>query len=573
MSITAVTRRCALAALACALSALPAGVAWAAPGDFDSGFGQAGRVGIVSAGSEYASAVAVQADGRIVVAGHSAINAVGGGVVYRLNPNGSLDQTFNDNGRLGVAGGGGDSATALGLQPDGKILVAGYTFVDNTFNVVVYRLNPNGSFDSTFGQGGTRRIVSGAREVAHALALQSDGRILVVGFSAVGTSVASVVYRLNPNGSDDSTFNGNGRVSIAGDTANAVAAMPDGRIVVAGVGPGAMGRSDAAIYRLSATGSLDPTFNGSGRLAIDGGGFEEADALAVEPDGRIVVAGATSVNAAAVVYRINPNGSLDPGFDGDGALRLDDGKDAFADGIALQPDGKLFVAGSTTVNDNADAVVHRINANGSLDAEFGRAGTVGIDDGGNEYAYALAPQADGKIVVAGETSLGHDAVVYRLQGGDRVSLPPAPTASPTVATSRPRAPVLARLRIVPSTFRAAAKGASGLPAGRRGGGLVSFMLDRAASVRFAVARAGSGRRVGGQCVKPTRGNRAKRHCTRYATLAGGFTRDGAAGANRFRFTGRLSARRLARGGYRLIATPSADGRRGEAKRAHFRIRG
>jgi uncharacterized delta-60 repeat protein len=560
----AVTRGFAIAALAFALLA---GVARAAPGDLDPSFGQAGRVGIVSGGPEHANAVVVQSDGRIVVAG--------GDVVYRLSPNGSLDPTFNDNGRLGIDSGGGESARALALQPDGKILVAGYESANNDTNVLVHRLNPNGSLDLTFDGGGLRRIVTSAREAANALALQPDGKILVAGNSLVGANFDAVVYRLGPDGADDWTFNGNGRVAIdsgGGEGANAVAATPDGRIVVAGVTADATGKSDAAIYRLTSTGALDPTFNGTGTVAIDGGGFEVAHALALQPDGRIVVAGSTTVNAAAVVYRVNSNGSLDPGFDGDGAVRLDDGRDAFAYGLALQLDGRIVVAGSVTASDNADAVVHRLNANGSMDAGFGQAGRVSIDDGGNEYAYALALQPDGKIVGAGETSRGNDAVVYRLHGGEPVSAPPAVSGPAMSATSRSRAPVLQRLRITPSTFRAAASGPSALPAQRHVGALVSFTLDRAARVHFSVQRAGSGRRVGARCVKPARANRGRRHCTRYARLAGGFTRDGAAGANRFRLTGRANARRLRSGRYRLVATPSADGLRGDARLVRFGVK-
>jgi uncharacterized delta-60 repeat protein len=561
MSLTmTVTRHVAIATLA---FALPAGVARAAPGDLDPSFGQAGRVGIVSAGAEHASAVAVQADGRIVVAG--------GDVVYRLNRNGSLDPTFNDNGRVGIDSGGGESARALALQPDGKILVAGYESANNDTNVLIHRLNPNGSFDPMFGAGGLRRIVTSAREVANALALQPDGKILLAGNSLAAANFDAVVYRLGPDGSDDWTFNVSGRVAIdsgGGEGANAVAPTRDGRIVVAGVTADATGKSDAAIYRLSPTGSLDATFNGTGTLAIDGGGFEVANALALQRDGRIVVSGSTTVNAAATVYRVSASGSLDPGFDGDGAVRLDDGRDAFAQGLALQSDGKVVVAGSSTVSGNGDAVVHRLNANGSMDAGFGRAGRVGIDDGGNEYAYAVALQPDGKIVAAGEASRGADAVVYRLQGGEAASLPPAPTAG----ASRSRAPVLAGLRITPRAFRAAGSGPTVAPAGRRNAALVSFTLDRAASVRLTVERASRGRRAGGRCVKATRANRRARRCTRYTTLAGAFTHRGVAGANRLRFTGRLSARRLRPGRCRLVATPSADGLRGNAARVSFRIK-
>jgi uncharacterized delta-60 repeat protein len=563
-------RRCLIAVLAFGLLT---GVARAAPGDLDASFGQGGLVGIVSGGAEYALALAVQADGRIVVAGHSAVNAVGAAVVYRLKPDGSLDGSFNGNGRLGIAGGGGDSATAIALQRDGKILVAGNTAVDNTVNAIVYRLNPDGSFDASFGTEGVRRIVSSAGEGARALALQPDGKIIVAGDSAGGATRDAVVYRLNPDGSFDQTFNGTGRLAIDGsDFANAVALQRDGRIVLAGRMPGAVGKNDAAIWRLTPNGSFDPTFNGTGRLGIDAGGFDEADALALQPDGRIVTAGSTSVNAAAAVWRVAPTGSLDPSFDGDGVLRLDEGGDAYFLGLAVQPDGRIVAAGSTTVNDNGDAVVHRVNPDGSVDARFGHAGKVGIDEGANEYAYAMALQADGKIVIAGESSRGNDAVVYRLQG-DSPGGAPSPGAAPSPSAGRSRrAPVLSGLRITPSAFRSAAMRVGARPTARRAGAIVSFRLDRAARVRMTVERAGSGRRVGGRCVKQTSSNRARRRCTSYTALAGGLSRNGVAGANRSRFTGRLGARWLRSGRYRLLATPSAEGLRGAAQVVHFRVK-
>ena len=237
---------------------------------------------------------------------------------------------------------------------------------------------------------------------------------------------------------------------------------------------------------------------------------------------------------------------------------------------ALQVDGKILVAGQTTIND-LDAVVYRLNPDGSFDSGFDGDGARPIHSA--TAAYAIAVQPDGKLVVAGAVDLAGTsrAVVYRLQGGDPVVTPPAST-SPTAATPRPRAPIITRLRVTPPGFRAAGGGPSALPAGRRGGALVSFMLDRAAGVRFAFERAGRGRRAGGRCVKPTRANRGGRRCRRYVRLAGGFTRRGATGANSLRLTGRLSSRRLSRGSYRLVATPSADHLLGEAKRAHFRIK-
>jgi uncharacterized delta-60 repeat protein len=575
MSLTKpVARRVAIATLAVALLALPAGVALAAPADLDPGFAQNGTLTLDD--GALARALALQPDGKILVGGDvpTSTAAEPAGVVYRLNPSGALDQSFALGGAVRLQLGG---ANALALQPDGKILATGYGSTNN--DAIVYRLDPNGSPDQSFGQNGAFAIDSGGDERAFALALQPDGKILVAGltYSTTTAKTNPVVYRLNPGGTLDDDFGTGGtfRIDSAGsESAMALALAPDGKIVVAGATTA--NDNSAVVYRLNANGTVDDGFGQAGRFGIDEGGAEYPLALVRQPDGRILVAGYTvrlgDNSADAFVYRLDANGTLDPAFGQGGRLRIDDARANGAYAAALQPDGKILVAGFTTVNDGIDAVVYRLNRDGSLDPVFDADGARAIDSGGGETADALAVQQDGRIVVAGASvsGLSQKAVVYRLQGGD-----PAPpsTSPPGVATSRTRAPVLGRLRISPSAFRAAAKGPSALPPGRRGGALVSFTLDRAASVRFAVERAGSGRRVGGRCVKPTRSNRGKRRCTRYARLAGGFTRRGVAGANRVRFTGRLTARRLRHANYRLVATPSADGRRGDAKRVRFRVKG
>ena len=132
--------------------------------------------------------------------------------------------------------------------------------------------------------------------------------------------------------------------------------------------------------------------------------------------------------------------------------------------------------------------------------------------------------------------------------------------------------MLDRLRITPRAFHAARSGPTVVPAGRRGGALVSFALDRAATVRLSVERVSRGRRAGGRCVSPTRANRGKPACARYSGVGGGVTRRGVAGTNRLRFTGRVSTRRLRPGRYRLVATPSADGLRGDARRVRFGVK-
>lgn len=586
---TALARRAAIATFAIAVLALSQGVAFGAPADLDPGFGLNGRL---SLDSDLARAVALQPDGRILVAGQVGGNNVPNqdGVVYRLNANGSPDATFASGGpaRL-VAMDGGAYAVAPG--PDGKVLAVGYTSSDG----LVYRLNVDGSTDQTFGQGGTVPLDSGAVERTYALAVQpADGKIIVAGesFSPDTGKSDVVVYRLARGGTPDPSFGIGGTARIdagASEIARALAVQPDGKILVAGSSADDS-NLDAVVYRLLANGTPDPDFGQGGTVTLRDGIREVALAVALQPDGRVIVAGSTLPAAGdtdAIVHRLTANGAPDPTFGQGGKAVIADNATNGAFAMALQPDAKILVAGEVDepVAAKVRAVVYRLDPGGSLDPGFGADGALRIIGGAGdgEVADALAVQPDHKIVVAGVNVSGSSstAVLYRLQGGDPPAAPQTPPTPPTApgppapapaATAPPRVPVLTRLRIAPPTFRAAARGASALPAARHGGALVSFSLDRAASVRFTVERAGTGRRVGGRCVKPTRANRAKRACIRFATLAGGFTRHCTAGANSFRLTGRLNARRLASARYRLVATPIADGRLGDAKRAHFRIR-
>lgn len=157
--------------------------------------------------------------------------------------------------------------------------------------------------------------------------------------------------------------------------------------------------------------------------------------------------------------------------------------------------------------------------------------------------------------------------------------PSAPAAGPgggvpvVTGVGRPPAPVIRELRLAPTPFAAQASGPSAraIGLGTRGTA-VSFSLDRAAEVTFRVVRRRAGRVVGGRCATPTKANRAARRCTRLIAVPGPFARTASPGANRFRFSGRVGARALAPGAYRLQATPRTDGRAGATVSAAFRIR-
>jgi uncharacterized delta-60 repeat protein len=332
-------------------------------GSPDASFSGDGKTTIGGLGS--ASAVALQPDGKIVVAGSTVFSGYGStdAVVCRLNPDGSLDTSFDTDGQATIDSGGDEYANALALRADGKIVIAGFTSVG--YDTTVYRLKPNGgtgavngALDTSFDTDGEALIDRGEAELAFALALQPDGKIVVAGYASAGAGDTwdVAVYRLKPdggtgavNGALDTSFDTDGQATIdSGDNevAYALALQPDGKIVVAGyTSPG------AAVYRLNPNGgtldtvndALDTSFDTDGAVKLDDGG--NASALALQPDGKIVVAGFTSPGAA--VYRLTSDGSLDTSFDTDGAVKLDDGGSANA--LALQPDRKIVVAGGTTV--------------------------------------------------------------------------------------------------------------------------------------------------------------------------------------------------------------------------------
>lgn len=342
---------------------------------------------------------------------------------------GDFDSSFNGSGAVKIDFSGNEQATDLVVQPGGKILVAGFTTTSS--DAAVFRLNPNGSFDTGFSGDGKRAISSGGTERAYALALQPNGKILVAGFTSAGaTGKDATVYRLNANGSFDTSFSGDGKRLInsrGNERASALALQSDGKIVVAGLTSAGDTGKDATVYRLKANGSFDKSFSGDGKRLIDLGGDEAAEALAVQSDGKILVAGFTSAGNTgkdATVFRLNANGNFNTSFSGDGKRLIDIAGNEAAFALALQPDGKILVAGSTSGGDTGkDATVHRLNPNGSFDVSFNGGGRL-IDSGGDEAARALILQLNGKILVAGYTTAGrqgsfsvvkgNDAAVYRL---------------------------------------------------------------------------------------------------------------------------------------------------------------
>jgi uncharacterized delta-60 repeat protein len=387
-----------------------------------------------------AHAVAIQADGAIVAAGGvtPSRNAGTDFGVARYLANGSLDTTFDADGRASTDfAGGGDAPRGVAIQPDGKIVVVGFAYggkkSKNDFGLVRY--NANGSLDTTFGAGGKVRTAMNAAgdDQANAVALQQDGKIVVAG-TALGDFLLA---RYNADGSLDTTFGSGGRVQIgfapAGvDDALAVAIQSDGRIVAGGYASGGTTSRDFALARCLPDGSLDATGFGAGgtaRLAVSSQG-DEIEGIALQPtDGAIVAAGyaftAATGTSNFALARFTASGVLDPTFgaggaDGDGIVTTTFGpagapQTAEAYAMAIQPrvpapgdpdqdTFKIVAAGQTLVAQSGSAfALARYGEDGTLDASFGSNGLVQtkFSTSGSDTCRALAVDASARIVAAG----------------------------------------------------------------------------------------------------------------------------------------------------------------------------
>ncbi|PYJ06952.1 MAG: hypothetical protein DMF06_17020, partial [Verrucomicrobia bacterium] len=408
---------------------------WAAlvcdPGGLDPTFGTNGKVTTDIQGDfDKARGVAIQADGKIVVAGSALNGANIDFAVLRYNTNGTLDTSFDGDGKaITPVLSSDDLALAVAIQPDGKIVAAGFAINVGTDDFAVVRYNTDGSLDPTFDSDGkaTFNIVPTFNDIATAVAIQPDGKIVVAGFSNNGSDEDFTVIRLTDVGALDPTFNAIGITTFPiqsnNDAANAVAIQSDGKIVVAGYTETGS-QKDFGVARLTSTGVLDPSFDFDGKVASSiKVGDDIANSVAIQPDGKIVAAGLArdsgpDTDFAAIRY--NSDGTLDDSFDTDGrVIATVASPNDVGRSVALQPDGKIVIAGETNNGSNLDFGVVRLNTNGSLDLSFDLDGKAIIDfQNSSDTAYSAAVQADGRIVVVGDSDVltTHDIGLVRLGG-------------------------------------------------------------------------------------------------------------------------------------------------------------
>lgn len=401
-----------------------AGPARAAAGSLDPSWGGDGTVVTEFEQHGWADSNALQADGRILVAGFAGVGTVSRDfAVVRYNTDGTLDSAFGSGGIVITDFSGGDDyARDVAVQTDGKIILGGSS--DGEFGLARYRAD--GTLDSTFGTGGfVTTAVTSDQDVIRGIVIRNDGRIVVTGFCGSSGAYDFCLARYRPNGALDTTFGSEGLVITdigASDESRGILITSGGKLVVCGFTQMVRGTQDMVLARYNANGTLDTTWDGDGIAVTDFGASDVCRAMALQGNGKVVAAGYTGVGGGApampgegdgekgpsdaALARYNTNGSLDATFGTGGKVITDlQGEEKFR-GVALQADGKIVGAGHIGLMTD-DFLVVRYNTDGSLDTSFGSAGAAITDFGRkDDGARDVVIQADGKIVASGINGTG-----------------------------------------------------------------------------------------------------------------------------------------------------------------------
>ncbi|HYV92928.1 MAG TPA: T9SS type A sorting domain-containing protein [Chitinophagales bacterium] len=386
--------------------------AFAQDGTLDSTFSGDGKVSTaIGQSNDLAYSVAVQADGKIVATGYSSGGTTIEFALVRYNEDGSFDSTFNTDGKVTTAvGGTNDQAYAAAIQPDGKIVAAGFSTNGPEDYFALVRYNTDGSLDSSFSTDGKVTTAIGLHDdKVYSITIQPDGKIVVAGYSYNGSNRYFALARYNANGTLDNSFSTDGKVTTVIGSNNSqvrsLALQTDGKIV-AGGNCGNGSTFAFALVRYTPDGTLDNSFGSGGKVITDiGSGDDVGWSAAIQPDGKIVQAGysysGTYPDFALVRY--NTDGTFDNSFGNGGKVTTEVGATGgWTYAIAIQPDGKIIEAGTISNGLNGDFALVRYNIDGTPDSSFGNNGKVTTEIGlSSDVVYSLALEPDGKIVAAG----------------------------------------------------------------------------------------------------------------------------------------------------------------------------
>ena len=381
----------------------------AQPGFLDPTFGAGGIVITPMDGTiDVIYDICVQTDGMILAAGKRQSGIMSSIMLARYQVDGTLDPAFGSNGLvLTIPFSGFLMASVIEVTAAGRILVCGRA----NDSMLLARYLPDGSLDLEFDDDGILVIQDLENGPGFSMTQQPDGKILVAGSHDEGAGRQISVHRFFENGSVDMSFDGDGHTmtDLPGDIneAMAIALRADGRIVIAGQYGAEWPFEGMCMIQYNPDGSLDSSFDGDGVWTHTTGFPNEGFlSVVVQSDGKLLAGGIShdGVTNYADLVRLNADGTFDNGFGGDGLIRTDVGPDASSwQEVILEPDGKIIAVG--VVNDGADFLVGRYMPDGTLDYGFGTSGLTVTTIGTDAYATSGALMSDGRILMAGTSSM------------------------------------------------------------------------------------------------------------------------------------------------------------------------
>lgn len=388
-------------------------------GQLDLSFGTGGKV--VSSninGNCQINGVALQNDGKIVVAGQAINGSTIDFITARYLTGGTLDNSFNGNGYIKTNFSTppnyyANTAYSVAIQSDGKIVVAGDNYNGTNYDMAVVRYNSDGTIDSSFNNVGFAFADNGGNETARSMLLQSDGKIVLAG-STSSPDIRFYVARFNTDGTPDLSFGINGTVATdlgpsSEDQILAMSIQQDGKLVACGTSISPSNSKQLGIARYNTDGSPDISFSGDGMLVENYTGKDVFNGIAITAGSQIIVGGSVSDFSNFCVAQFNNDGTADTGFGVNGkTITSLTSFDVHAKSVVIQPDGKILLGGYRydNLDDNNFAIV-RYSSTGSIDSGFDGDGIVETDFSGfTDNVSALIIQPDGKIIAGGFSNTG-----------------------------------------------------------------------------------------------------------------------------------------------------------------------
>ncbi len=359
-----------------------------------------------SPGEDNGAAIAIDSQGRIIIAGYNNIGSNFDMALWRYTANGSTDESFGTHGMVTYNSGLADMATAVMIGPSDSILATGFIFNGTDDDLAVWKYDANGEPDPSFGIGGVATFDSGGIDYGQGIALDHLQNVLVTGYINISSNGNLAVWRFTGSGSLDTSFHGSGLVIYDGghyDGGYGVIEDSGSGVLVAGMTNNGS-NEDMVLLRYNQDGTTDEAFGSGGRAGFDSGRVDYGYSLIRDASGSILVAGSSMLikNNDMVIWKFSSSGASDESFGSGGRVVYDGGYDNdAAKSIKLDAAGKILTAGYVNYCGTFEAVIWRYNADGTADVNFGQNGNVAYVADQSSVANCLALNSSGEIFSAG----------------------------------------------------------------------------------------------------------------------------------------------------------------------------